>query len=43
MKKGTSSHRQLATYAKALDKGASQHDALVKVVDMLIKETRKTG
>ena len=43
MKKGTSSHRQLATYAKALDKGANQHDALVKVVDMLIKETRKTG
>ena len=43
MKKGTSSHRQLATYAKALDKGASQHDALVKVVDMLIKEARKTG
>ncbi|MDA1089481.1 MAG: carboxylate-amine ligase [Proteobacteria bacterium] len=43
IKKGTSSHRQLETYAKALNKGASQHDALVKVVDLLIKETRNTG
>ncbi|HJO74174.1 MAG TPA: carboxylate-amine ligase [Rhodospirillales bacterium] len=43
MRNGTSSHRQLATYNKALSKGASQHDALVKVVDMLIKETRNTG
>ncbi len=43
IKKGTSSHRQLATYAKAMDKGASQHDALVGVVDMLIEETRDIG
>ncbi len=43
MKKGTSSHRQLATFAKALDNGASRHDALVGVVDMLIKETRDIG
>ena len=43
MKNGTSGHRQLATYAQAIKKGASQHDALIKVVDMLIRETRKTG
>ncbi len=43
MKNGTSGHRQLATYAAAIKKGASQQEALVKVVDMLIKETRKTG
>ena len=42
MKNGTSGHRQLATYAQAIKKGASQHDALIKVVDMLIRETRKT-
>jgi len=42
IKKGTSSHRQLATYGKAMDKGMSQQDALIKVVDMLIKETRET-
>lgn len=43
IKNGTSSHRQLATYAKALDNGASSHDALVGVVDMLIEETRDIG
>lgn len=43
MKRGTSSHRQLAAYNKALEKGLDQHDALVKVVDLLIKETRETG
>jgi len=33
LKKGTSAHRQLATYAKALDNGAGRHDALVGVVE----------
>jgi len=40
---GTSGHRQLATYAAAVEKGANRQDALIKVVDMLIRETRETG
>ena len=43
IKKGTSSHRQLAIYAKAPETGASRHDALIGAVDMLIKETRDIG
>jgi glutamate---cysteine ligase / carboxylate-amine ligase len=37
--RGTSAHRQLAIYGEALDAGASEHDALVAVVDHLIEET----
>jgi carboxylate-amine ligase len=36
---GTSAHRQLSVYHEALEAGASQHEALVAVVDMLIEET----
>lgn len=36
---GTSAHRQLDIYHKALAAGATQHEALVAVVDMLIEET----
>ena len=36
---GTSAHRQLATYAEALDGGAAPEDALKAVVDLLIEET----
>lgn len=37
--RGTSAHRQLATYHDALKAGANQHEALVAVVDLLVKET----
>ena len=37
---GTSAHRQVATYERALAAGASQQEALVAVVDMLIEESR---
>ena len=36
---GTSAHRQLSTYARALDGGAAPEDALKAVVDLLIEET----
>ena len=36
---GTSAHRQLATYARAVDGGAAPEDALKAVVDLLIEET----
>ncbi len=37
--RGTSAHLQLATYRNALKAGANQREALVAVVDQLIKET----
>src|SRR5512144_859468 len=37
--RGTSAHRQLATYAAGLAAGASREQALHQVVDMLIDET----
>jgi len=43
MEDGTSAHRQLATYAAALSRGASREQALIEVVDMLIAETRDVG
>ncbi len=43
MEKGTSAHSQLATYSVALSNGASKHEALMDVVDMLMAETRGTG
>jgi len=42
METGTSGHRQLATYATALEGGADKGQALIEVVDMLIEETRGT-
>ena len=39
VKRGTSAHRQLATYETARAEGASHQDALVRVVDFLIEET----
>ena len=42
MKTGTSGHRQLATYAAAIKRGAEKDEALIEVVDMLIEETRRT-
>lgn len=36
---GTSAHRQIATYEKALAGGASEHEALQAVVDELITDT----
>jgi glutamate---cysteine ligase / carboxylate-amine ligase len=39
LKRGTSAHRQLATYHAALSAGAGKHEALQAVVDMLIAET----
>lgn len=36
---GTSAHRQLATFAGALDTGRSRPEALCSVVDMLVDET----
>ncbi len=43
MKTGTSGHRQLATFAAAVKRGAEKDEALIEVVDMLIEETRNTG
>jgi carboxylate-amine ligase len=37
--RGTSAHRQLATYAARLAAGASPDEALRSVVDMLMEET----
>ena len=39
LKRGTSAHRQLAVYHKAVKAGAEPQEALRKVVDFLIKET----
>ena len=39
LKRGTSAHRQLAVYHKAVAAGAEPQEALNKVVDFLIKET----
>ncbi|NGP53662.1 carboxylate-amine ligase [Thioalkalivibrio sp. XN8] len=40
MERGTSAHRQVAAYERALAGGASEHEALQAVVDLLIEETR---
>ena len=37
--RGTSAHWQLDTFHKAVDEGADEHEALQRVVDMLIEET----
>jgi len=39
LKRGTSAHRQLAAYKAAIEQGASNHEALQMVVDMLIEGT----
>ena len=39
LKRGTSAHRQLATYQQAIDDGASREQALKAVVDQLIEDT----
>lgn len=39
VEEGTSAHRQIATYEKALASGASDHEALQAVVDELIVDT----
>ncbi len=39
LERGTSAHRQLAAYEAALQDGADRHEALQRVVDMLIEET----
>ncbi len=39
VRRGTSSHRQMAAYQAALDAGATTHEALQQVVDMLIDDT----
>jgi len=38
LKRGTSAHRQLEVYRAALQAGASDREALVKVVDFLVAE-----
>ena len=40
LERGTSAHRQVAAYERALADGASQSEALKAVVDLLIEETR---
>jgi glutamate---cysteine ligase / carboxylate-amine ligase len=40
LERGTSAHRQVATYERAVAAGASQREALEAVVDMLIEESR---
>ena len=37
--RGTSAHWQLDTFHKAVDEGADDHEALKRVVDMLVEET----
>ncbi len=37
--RGTSAHRQLETYNRAVEAGASPHEASIAVVDFLIEET----
>lgn len=39
LKRGTSAHRQLAVYRKAIDAGTEPQEALEKVVDFLVEET----
>jgi carboxylate-amine ligase len=39
--RGTSAHRQLAVFDRALSQGATRHDALVAVADWLIEETAR--
>jgi carboxylate-amine ligase len=39
--RGTSAHRQIAVFDRALSEGASRHDALAAVVDWLIEETAR--
>ena len=39
VEEGTSAHRQIAAYEKALEDGASEHEALQTVVDELIVDT----
>lgn len=39
LRRGTSAHRQLATYHNAIHDGCDKHEALQRVVDMLIEET----
>jgi glutamate---cysteine ligase / carboxylate-amine ligase len=39
LERGTSAHRQVAAYERALAAGASQREALEAVVDLLIEET----
>jgi carboxylate-amine ligase len=39
LRRGTSAHQQLATYAQAVEAGRSRREALCDVVDMLIKKT----
>ncbi|MCG8433006.1 MAG: carboxylate-amine ligase [Gammaproteobacteria bacterium] len=41
LERGTSAHMQLAAYTKAIEAGASREEALQKVVDLLIQETRE--
>ena len=38
-REGTSADRQLTTYLTAVDGGADPHEALIEVVDMLMRET----
>jgi len=40
LERGTSAHRQVATFERALGAGATQREALEAVVDMLIEESR---
>jgi carboxylate-amine ligase len=40
--RGTSAHRQIATYERALASGADRETALIAVVDRLIAETEET-
>jgi carboxylate-amine ligase len=42
LRRGTSAHRQLKVYKKALDQGKPEQLALKKVVDWLRKETLKS-
>jgi carboxylate-amine ligase len=40
---GTSAHRQIASYNKALESGKNEHEALQAIVDMLIEETARVS
>jgi carboxylate-amine ligase len=39
LKRGTSAHRQVRVYEEARARGASEREALIAVVDWLIRET----
>jgi glutamate---cysteine ligase / carboxylate-amine ligase len=41
LQRGTSAHRQIRTYDDARAAGASEREALVAVVDFLIRETAR--